>query len=917
MQKSKISRWSLKGSAAVLALAGAFTAAQAYETKFGEVSITFDTTVSMGASMLTQERNSQFLPEANGGPVDPRDNVSLGAIGATGSIAASTRATPVGFGGAPCAIALAGACGGTNIYTNNGQNFDGSINTDDGRLNFNRGDLIGANVKATHDLIVGYQNYKLFARGIGFYDVVMNDEDVGDHSQLTDQALGDVGRNYELLDLFVSADYTVAELPVNLRVGKQVINWGESTFIQNGLNVFNPIDVTAIRKPGSEIKEALVPVNSIFASVSFPFQVGLSGWYALDWEPFELDPSGTPFSTADSIASGSGIGGNNSYSFVTASPFGANRRNCSAGTQTGTKFVQTSGLLNNPLLGLVGPDANGLLECNDSDFVNSLVRLPNGQHELIRLGQINGSGGQANLSLDGVSEKTTGILLRGQDYQASDEGQFGIKATWFAEELNGTEFGFYYQNYHSRLPFVGIESAGSPVGDLTFNLNGTNTEITTGLTSRQLNNLGCGLTNPFLVGQINNAGLVIADNPLTPSVVDPVFGAGLTMAGAIGTAVPLPARTAMANTFVNDPGNVLPTAAAALAALSGGTFTLNATNGFKNQLAVAQLNCALTYYQSGFVSPDGTLGGTTVQTFDGAEFVLASKGAQVSLYYPEDLEVFGFSFNTTIGSWGVQAEATYRPNAPFQVDTDSLTIAALSNGCVFAMLYGAAGAVVEGLATPDGSGVKPFCGSGVTTSNPVIRNEMFTAQVGTTAQFTGSDWFIDAMGADIGTFVTEVGMVYTPGVEDTWLDNLPSRPTVSVPGVIYKDMVVQYQNTGCQGTDLPGGGILQLDAKSSSQCRPTNLSAGLVMLFTWSYNNFLDTGYSVSPRIVYSFDFEGTTAAPYGNYMEDRQALNLGIDGSLNNNFKVGVSYSNFFGGHVSNKSSDRDFASITASYSF
>jgi hypothetical protein len=108
-----------------------------------------------------------------------------------------------------------------------------------------------------------------------------------------------------------------------------------------------------------------------------------------------------------------------------------------------------------------------------------------------------------------------------------------------------------------------------------------------------------------------------------------------------------------------------------------------------------------------------------------------------------------------------------------------------------------------------------------------------------------------------------------------------------------------------------------LDRKSSAQCRPTNVSAGLVMLFSWSYNNFMDSGFSVSPRIVYSYDFEGTTAAPYGNYMEDRQALNLGIDGTLNNNLRVGVSYSNFFGGHVTNKSSDRDFASVTASYSF
>ena len=45
MQNSRMLRWSLKGSAAMIAMVGAFTAAQAYETQFGDVSITFDTTI--------------------------------------------------------------------------------------------------------------------------------------------------------------------------------------------------------------------------------------------------------------------------------------------------------------------------------------------------------------------------------------------------------------------------------------------------------------------------------------------------------------------------------------------------------------------------------------------------------------------------------------------------------------------------------------------------------------------------------------------------------------------------------------------------------------------------------------------------------------------------------------------------------
>jgi hypothetical protein len=151
-------------------------------------------------------------------------------------------------------------------------------------------------------------------------------------------------------------------------------------------------------------------------------------------------------------------------------------------------------------------------------------------------------------------------------------------------------------------------------------------------------------------------------------------------------------------------------------------------------------------------------------------------------------------------------------------------------------------------------------------------------------------------------------MVLVPGVESTWVDNLPAA---------LKGVTAQYQNTGCQGTDLPLAGALSLDKKASNQCRPTDFSAGLVMLFSLQYNNFMDTGFAVSPRLVYSYDFEGTTAAPYSNYLEDRQAINLGVDGTLNNNLRVGMSYSNFFGGHINNKSRDRDFTSISASYTF
>jgi hypothetical protein len=183
---------------------------------------------------------------------------------------------------------------------------------------------------------------------------------------------------------------------------------------------------------------------------------------------------------------------------------------------------------------------------------------------------------------------------------------------------------------------------------------------------------------------------------------------------------------------------------------------------------------------------------------------------------------------------------------------------------------------------------------------------MYTAQIGTTATFTSSEWWMEELGADLGVLVTEFGMVYVPGVEDTYLDLGAANRVLPV-----------YASTGCQGGDLPLGGLLGIDTKRSKQCRPKDFSAGLVMLMRLEYNNAFDTGYLVSPQIVYSYDFEGTTPAPYGNFLEDRQAIGLSVTGTLNNNFRVGVSYSNFLGGHVNNKAKDQDFASVSASYTF
>ncbi|MBN7823272.1 DUF1302 family protein, partial [Bowmanella yangjiangensis] len=42
----------------------------------------------------------------------------------------------------------------------------------------------------------------------------------------------------------------------------------------------------------------------------------------------------------------------------------------------------------------------------------------------------------------------------GSDLNAKNDGQFGVAFRYIAEELNSTEFGFYFINYHSKEPYI-------------------------------------------------------------------------------------------------------------------------------------------------------------------------------------------------------------------------------------------------------------------------------------------------------------------------------------------------------------------------------------------------------------------------------------------------------------------------------
>ncbi|MCU1779984.1 MULTISPECIES: DUF1302 domain-containing protein [unclassified Pseudomonas] len=180
---------------------------------------------------------------------------------------------------------------------------------DDGRLNFKKGETFSKIFKGIHDLELKYGDSGVFVRGKYWYDFELQDED-REFKQISNNHRDEGARSsgYELLDAFVYHNYSIGDLPGNVRVGKQVVSWGESTFIGNSINSINPIDVSAFRRPGAEIKEGLIPVNMLFASQSLTNQLSVEGFYQLNWENTVVDNCGTFFGN-DVVAHGC----NNNY----------------------------------------------------------------------------------------------------------------------------------------------------------------------------------------------------------------------------------------------------------------------------------------------------------------------------------------------------------------------------------------------------------------------------------------------------------------------------------------------------------------------------------------------------------------------------------------------------------------------------
>ena len=240
-QRSRGFGWPSWARVAILLVFAQPAAAYQFKTDDPDFSATFDNTLSIGAAWRTQGRDPALIGIANGG---------------------TSR----------------------------------SVNEDNGDLNWSKGSLFALPLYYTGEVEMKYLNLDFFTRFDYLYDQRIESNDkLGDTAKALD------GSDFRLLDLFAGGRWDPAGdgRMLSARIGRQVLNWGESTFIPNGINTINPIDLRRLRSPGSELRNALLPLNTFWMSQDMSQGFTLEGYYQFEWSPTRIDPAGTYFSAND------------------------------------------------------------------------------------------------------------------------------------------------------------------------------------------------------------------------------------------------------------------------------------------------------------------------------------------------------------------------------------------------------------------------------------------------------------------------------------------------------------------------------------------------------------------------------------------------------------------------------------------
>lgn len=189
---------------------------------------------------------------------------------------------------------------------------------DESDAKFGKNDIVTNRIDLLSELDLNYKNqFGARVSASVWYDKAYDDHRVTSPaaggaiptSYFNNQYNGTVSRyvngpSGEFLDAFVWSNLDLGVVPVNLKLGRHSIVWGEGLLLGAHAVSYSqaPIDgQKAVSSPGIETKEVFLPVNQLSFKAQVTNDLTLAGQYAFEWKPTRAPNGGTFLMGADTV----------------------------------------------------------------------------------------------------------------------------------------------------------------------------------------------------------------------------------------------------------------------------------------------------------------------------------------------------------------------------------------------------------------------------------------------------------------------------------------------------------------------------------------------------------------------------------------------------------------------------------------
>lgn|GEM_PF-2326280 len=215
----------------------------------------------------------------------------------------------------------------SNLASKDFKEYVQRMNSDDGTRNYDKWDTVSSRVAILSDINISYKNVGLFLRPQIFYDSVPFSTPSwsnkylspfvaanGSNNQLAAGEIGSpdswwddeykhtMGYKARFLDAYAYGSFDLGGRELNLRVGRQVITWGEALMLQGGIAFAqNRVDSSASTLPGVELKEVFLPTGAVYGSLAVTDSTTVEAYWQYEWIKSTLFPTGSFFSMQDFI----------------------------------------------------------------------------------------------------------------------------------------------------------------------------------------------------------------------------------------------------------------------------------------------------------------------------------------------------------------------------------------------------------------------------------------------------------------------------------------------------------------------------------------------------------------------------------------------------------------------------------------